>query len=331
MATIVKRASRAWTPFCVTALTCATLAGCSRGPTGQDEMSWARTALGRNAHLEIVATDAQARTFTVRLKDSGELRVLPLDQIVAGPAIEASPGSAPSAAAAVASAESSPAAASDSSATSEPGPAMERAPATESAAAQSVPPPAPTMAGGAGASRAATANADATTAPTPTSDADNDGSVPHADRAADARPGSLLASGPGYSIQASGPKSIPSRGGSAITSRGTPVERLHDPIICQGSRLLHIDNRNLQFDGDAVSAEDGCEIHITNTRISAKGIGVLVRAANVHIENSEIEGDSGAIEASAGAQVYAESSRFKGLTRRLEDSAFHDLGGNVWN
>ena len=329
MATIVKRASRAWAPFCVTALTCAALAGCSRGPTGQDEMSWARTALERNAHLEIVATDAQARTFTVRLKDSGELRVLPLDQIAAGPTGEATPGSAT--APATAAAAPSPAAASDSSSASEPTPARERAPATESASAQSVPQPAPAPADGAPASRAAGTTADATRPSSATSDADNDDSVPHADRAAEARPGSLLASGPGYSIQASGPKSVPSRGGSAITSRGTPVERLHDPIICQGSRLLHIDNRNLQFDGDAVSAEDGCEIHITNTRISARGIGVLVRAANVHIENSEIEGDSGAIEASAGAQVYAESSRFKGLTRRLEDSAFHDLGGNVWN
>ena len=101
--------------------------------------------------------------------------------------------------------------------------------------------------------------------------------------------------------------------------------------MCQGARLVQIDNRNLQFDGDAVSAQDGCEIHITNTHISARGIGVLARAANVHIKNSEIDGASGAVDATDGAQVYAESSRFKGLTRRLESSAFHDLGGNVWN
>jgi hypothetical protein len=146
-----------------------------------------------------------------------------------------------------------------------------------------------------------------------------------------AKAGSVLASGPGYSIKASGARGTFARASQVTAAGGTPVERLHDPIICQGSRLLHIDNRNLEFDGDAVNAEDGCEIHITNTHISAKGIGVLARAANVHIENSEIEGDSGAIDASDGAQVYAESSRFKGLTRRLESSAFHDLGGNVWN
>jgi hypothetical protein len=153
---------------------------------------------------------------------------------------------------------------------------------------------------------------------------------PHADSAAHAKAGSLLASGPGYSIKASGPKSAAAGAAPAAMARGTP-ERLHEPIICQGSRLLHIDNRNLEFDGDAISAEDGCEIHITNTHISAKGIGVLARAANVHIKNSEIDGDLGALDASDGAQVYAESSRFKGLNRRLESSSFHDLGGNVWN
>jgi hypothetical protein len=147
---------------------------------------------------------------------------------------------------------------------------------------------------------------------------------------ANARPGSVLASGPGYSISASGSKAGSPRPSPATTPAGAP-EHLHDPIICQGSRLLHIDNRNLEFDGDAITAEDGCEIHITNTHISAKGIGVLARAANVHIKNSEIDGASGAVDASDGAQVYAESSRFKGLTRRLESSAFHDLGGNVWN
>ena len=160
--------------------------------------------------------------------------------------------------------------------------------------------------------------------------APTDAKGPHAQSAANAQAGSLLASGPGYSIKASGSRAGPARSSPSTAPDGAP-ERLHDPIICQGSRLLHIDNRNLEFDGDAISAQDGCEIHITNTHISAKGIGVLARAANVHIKNSEIDGDSGAVDASDGAQVYAESSRFKGLTRRLESSSFHDLGGNVWN
>jgi len=148
-------------------------------------------------------------------------------------------------------------------------------------------------------------------------------------------PGQVLASGPGYSIEAgSGPAAAP----AAVPVRREPpaaasptVELRHEPIVCQGARLLHIDNLNLQFDGDGVSAESGCEIHITNSHIRATGVGVSARAANVHIDNSQIEGDSGSIDASDGAQIYTASSRFKGLSRRLDTAAVHDLGGNVWN
>ncbi len=148
--------------------------------------------------------------------------------------------------------------------------------------------------------------------------------------------GRVLLSGPGYRITAAGPAdtasaSVPAESqtasGALLTS--IPVERRHEPIICQGTRLLHIDSRNLQFDGDAVSAQDGCEVHITNSRIVARGIGVSARSASVHIDNSAIEGGEGSVEASDGAQVYARSSTFRGLIRRLDTSAFHDMGGNV--
>jgi hypothetical protein len=145
--------------------------------------------------------------------------------------------------------------------------------------------------------------------------------------------GRVLESGPGYAIKTAskGAPAItrPEREKSSTTSAA--MERRHDPIVCQGDRLLQIDNRNLEFDGDAVSAEDGCEIHITNSHITAKGVGVSARHANVHIENSQIEGDAASINVSEGAQVYASSSKFKGMSRRLDNSSFHDLGGNVWN
>src|SRR5437660_2982597 len=47
-------------------------------------MSWARSALERNAAFEVVAADEQSRTFTVRMKDTGELRVVRADQLIAG-------------------------------------------------------------------------------------------------------------------------------------------------------------------------------------------------------------------------------------------------------
>jgi hypothetical protein len=312
------------------------LGACSKLGMGQDQMAWAKDALDRNDHLEVVASDPQAKTFTVRVKDSGQLVVIPVDQIVAGPA----GGMSASGKQAAVTPSTTP-----SDAPSPP------PPAPETSVPEAVPPPVaptpggaplpapsqsmspavasngqPARSGQAGAQDSYQQYAATDEAAQPAESVQG----PHSESAAHAKAGSVLASGPGYSIKASGPKSVATTASPVAAARGAP-ERLHDPIICQGARLLHIDNRNLEFDGDAITAEDGCEIHITNTHISAKGVGVLARAANVHIKNSEIDGDSGAVDASDGAQVYAESSRFKGLTRRLESSSFHDLGGNVWN
>jgi hypothetical protein len=288
---------------------------------GQDQMAWAKDALERNDRIEVVASDSQAKTFTVRLKESGQLVVLPIDQVIAGPAtVLAAPGK-----------QTAMTPTSNPSQAPSPPP-----PAPETSVPEAAPPPvapphrgAPSPEPSQGTSNPAVAS-DAAAPGEPAQAPAESVKGPRAASAAHASPGSVLAEGPGYSIKASGPKSVATTASPSAAPRGAP-ERLHDPIICQGDRLMHIDNRNLEFDGDAITAEDGCEIHITNTHISAKGIGVQARAANVHIKNSEIDGESGAVDASDGAQVYAQSSRFKGLTRRLESSSFHDLGGNVWN
>jgi hypothetical protein len=270
---------------------CATLVGLAAcAQQGQDEMSWARAALARNDRIEVVGADQQSRTFTVRVKDTGELRMLRADQLIAGPELAASapPAAAPAA---------------GSAASAAPAPVSADNDPVASAGEAAVP-----------------ADAGApSTAPAPAGRADTAG-------------GRVLKEGPGYTIKAAS-SAAPAAGGrlrdSAVTSAA--VERRHEPIVCQGSRLLHIDNRNLEFEGDAVSAQDGCEIHITNSHISATGVGVTARHANVHIDNSLIEGDTASIDASEGAQVYAASSRFRGLSRRLDSASFHDLGGNVWN
>jgi hypothetical protein len=287
-------------------LSCLVLAACGRQGQGQDEMSWARAALERNDRIEIVATDPQARTFTVRMKDTGNLSVVRADQLVGGPAAAAatSTGAAPSAAV-PAGGEAAPAAAAPASAaaTAPAASAGEAATPAREAATPALPPEPPVFA-----SRAL-----------------------HPGSPAHPVPGQVLEAGPGYSIEAgSTPASAAAAPAAPLAGSGT-VELRHEPIVCQGARLLHIDNQNLQFEGDAVSAQDGCEIHITNSRIRATGVGVLARAADVHIDNSLIEGDAASIDASDGAQIYAASSRFRGLSRRLDTAAVHDLGGNVWN
>ena len=141
--------------------------------------------------------------------------------------------------------------------------------------------------------------------------------------------GRVIAKGPGYSIVATSPatgKVAP--GETKVTD--APLETLHEPIVCQGRRVLNIDNRNIRFEGNAVTAEDGCELHIINSRISAGGIAIRARNASVHIENSEIEGRKASIDAADGAQIYAETSAFKGAARRLGQASIHDLGNNSW-
>lgn len=140
--------------------------------------------------------------------------------------------------------------------------------------------------------------------------------------------GRVIAKGPGYSIVAASPRANASAGDTRVTD--APLETLHDPIVCQGQRVLHIDNRDIRFDGNAITAEDGCEVHITNSRISAGGIAIHAHNASVHIENSEIEGQKASIDAAGAAQIYAEASTFKGAARRLGQAAIHDLGNNNW-
>jgi hypothetical protein len=145
--------------------------------------------------------------------------------------------------------------------------------------------------------------------------------------------GRVIAKGPGYSIVASSPAAA--AGATAAPARtkvtDAPLQTLRKPIVCRGNRVLEIDNRNIQFDGNALTAEDGCEIHIINSRISAGGIAIRARGATVHIENSDIEGRQAAILASGGAQVYAEASTFEGAARRLGRALIHDLGDNEWH
>lgn len=299
---------------------------------GSDEMSWARAALERNDRVEIVAVDPATNTFTVRIKETGDLRTVRADQVIAGPpGAPVSPAGTPAGAAAMpaATAAVEASATADSSQAGSPG-ASARPAATASAnntmsSSQGQQAPAPDQDAAATSAPRTGFRGD----PAPRSEVPN----PNSDVASITPGGRVLESGPGYAIKAAS-RSAPvaartERARSSTTS--SAIERRHDPIICQGDRLLQIDNRNLEFDGDAVAAEDGCEIHITNSHITAKGIGVSARHANVHIDNSQIEGDSASIDASEGAQVYASSSTFKGISRRLDNSSFHDLGGNVWN
>lgn len=322
---------RAAVPVALTVIVA--LSACGRA--SPDEDKWTRAALARNATLEVISSDPAAGTLTVRIKSTGELRTVhageliaalppdasrPADQSAPTPApVEATP---PSPAASPPPPPSPPAVAAAPSSQSPAVPADEE-PTTPKPSSPEVLRRAVTSSGRVLASGPGYSISDATSGPA---------------SAPTLKSGETLASGPGYSIRDAGPGIPAATSGQAASTpvdspvRNVVVEQHHEPIICQGGRLLRIDGKNLEFDGDAVSAEGGCDLQITNSRIAAGGVAVAAHNANVRIENSLIDGGAGgAIVATDGAQIYAQQSTFKGVIRREDTAAFHDLGGNVGN
>lgn len=256
-------------------------------PQADGEMQWARAALERNPAVEVVATDAKARMFTVRIRETGELVTVHPGSLVAGPTVAA--------------------------ATAAPAPATDVAPPVEPA------PEEPEVA--------------ASAEPVPEEPA----AVPDAEPVADEAPpttgtaytversaSGVRVSGPGVSIQTVGPPATETPG-AVRTVRGDSA------IICEGPRLLQIDGRSLSVTGDAVVARDGCEIHITNSRIDASRIGVSVSNARVHISNSTVSGSLRSLDVAEGGKVFARSSEFNGLVQRSGTAELADQGGNRWN
>ena len=257
------------------------------------EVDWARAALARNPALEIIATDENAGVFTVRDTQTGATQKLRLEDLVAGPAppkVAAQPAAAA------------------------PAPESATAPASETAATPGEP------------ARQTTESVAATPAAGGTPLAEGPGySISRGE--APAPPATL--EGPGYSITREGPTPIHQSTPSA-EAVASNVEKRTDPIICQGDRLMRIDGETIDFTGDAVIAEKGCDLYISNARIRAGGVGIIARQARVHIVNSTIGGTRGSYEASDGAEIYVARSTFSGVGRRFDNATMNDLGGNEY-
>src|SRR4051812_30924916 len=231
------------------------------------EIDWARAALARNPALEIISADEVAGTFNVRDTHTGAVRLLRLEDLVAGPA----PAQA--------------------AAQPQPAPAPAAAPAETPDVATS---PAP-----AGQTTEAVAAVPASSGPAIAEGPGYSISRGEAKPAADA-PAHL--EGPGYRITREEPMKDPAAHQSGAAAESVAAEKRTDPIICQGDRLMRIDGETLTFEGDAVIAEKGCDLYISNARIRAGGVGIIARQARVHIVNSTIGGTRGSYEASEGAR-----------------------------
>jgi len=277
------------------AIAFALLAGCGQQERVR-EIDWAKAALARNPAYEIVATDESAGVFTVRDTTTGTVHTLRLEELIAAP--------------------------------------LPPRAVVEKTAAQAAPPAAPAEPAPAPAAAPATLAANQTTGdeitehPGPGA-ALAEGPGYRITRGAAREPASSATiEGPGYSITRQEPQQHATA--SAEESLEANVERRSDPIICQGDRLMRIDGETIEFTGDAVIAEKGCDLYISNARIRAGGVGIIARQARVHIVNSTIGGTRGSYEASEGAEIYVARSTFAGIGRRFDTATMNDLGGNAY-
>jgi hypothetical protein len=134
--------------------------------------------------------------------------------------------------------------------------------------------------------------------------------------------GQVRVTGPGVSIVSTGSE------GNAGANASTQASS--DPIICEGQRMLHFDNREFIVEGDAITVRGGCELYLTNSRVIATGTGIVVQDGIVHVSNSHVEGQEGSFDADNRAKVFVRGSTFRGLPRRSELAQVQDQGGNRW-
>lgn len=247
-----------------------------------NELAWARAALERNPQIEVVASDTQARVFTLRDRSTGVVEVVKLDELAAAPAVQFK--SAPGA-----------------TVTNATAPAAEQPVETPQVAEES-------------------ATLTQQTAATQTRPATP---VETKNYTIDRADGQIRVSGPGVSIVSSGPA-------TPAGAQGAAGQQPAEPIICEGRRMLHLDNRVIYVDGDAITARGGCELYITNSRIIASGTGIVVQDAVVHVSNSHIEGANGSFDATDRAKLYVRSSTFQGIPKRTQLAMVQDQGGNRW-
>jgi hypothetical protein len=135
--------------------------------------------------------------------------------------------------------------------------------------------------------------------------------------------GQVRVTGPGVSIE--------SHPYTAKDVAASGSQHFDEPIICEGKRMMHLDGRRINVNGDAIIARGGCELHITNSQINATGVGVGVLDATVHISNSQIHGDGASLDASGFAKLILRNTTFQGVARRDPQAQIQDQGGNSWH
>jgi hypothetical protein len=239
-------------------------------PTEDREMDWARAALERNPAIEVVAADPEARRFTVRMRETGELATVALGTIMAGP-----PGSFARA----------------------KGPEPDSQPARQETAEQEAATEARPDAGGEGATQAAGAQAPEAQADT-SSDATVEAPAYSVARSAEG----VKITGPGVSIETVGPAPAAEpgimRADSPIICEGPRLLKLDgrtlavsgDAIVARGGCEIHLTNSRVDASRAAVVVRDA-RVHITNSEVRGLSRSLdIYDGGEVYARSSEFSG-----------------------------------------
>jgi hypothetical protein len=236
-------------PILVAAL--ATIAACApkqNVSTTAQQLTWAHAALERNPQLEVVATDTNAATFTVKHRSTGRVSVVSLDKLAAAPIADLTASAAPAAT---------------------PPPVEIPAPAPSEPAAA---PPAATVA-------SAPPSEAAPPAETPPAATSSDQGY-----TIQREGGQLRVSGPGVSIVSASSASPKNPSPTAVAISETPIvceggQFMHldrrnirvngTAVIARNGCELHITNSTIESSGTAISVQDAT-VNISNSDVTGK-------------------------------------------------------------
>ncbi|MET0986467.1 MAG: hypothetical protein ABW034_13785 [Steroidobacteraceae bacterium] len=236
------------------------------GDRHDQEVSWARAALERNPQLEVVATDTEARTFTLKHRGSGAVQVVSLDKLAAIPVADLTAGSTPVPAAAPAATPDSTPATSPQAETVAATPPTSAPPAESSATT-----PAPGESG----------------------------------YTIQREGGQLRVSGPGVSIVSASAASSRTAAAADTAAADSPIvcedgRFLHldrrnirvngTAVIARNGCELHITNSTIEATGAAISALDAT-VHIANSEVSGQTASVEASGrAKLFVRSSTFRG-----------------------------------------
>lgn len=116
----------------------------------------------------------------------------------------------------------------------------------------------------------------------------------------------------------------------AAASSSAGRRRVTSPITCGATQELQLDNIVLEATGNAIEASGSCRLILTNSEISGGEYGVEVRGdAEVQLLDSVVDGRRGALRVAGMAVASAQDSELRGGVKTSGKGRFDDQGGNT--